>query len=63
MTHLLLGMETDSKEIPEEWNPKYMKVQKNWQQLVVCRQQKERQPLGQYRRGGAPCLSPFFPPA
>lgn len=61
MTDLLLGMDTDSKEIPEERNPKYMKVQKNWQQLVVCWQQKERQPLGQYLRGGSPYLSPFFP--
>lgn len=40
MTDLLLGMETHSKETPEERNPKYMKVQKNWQQLVVCRNNK-----------------------
>lgn len=36
MTDSLLGMETASKEIPQEWNTKYMKVQKNWQQLVAC---------------------------
>lgn len=63
MTDSLLGMETDSKEIPEEWNRKYMKVQKNWQQLVACWQQNEHQPMGQYLGGGASGLAPFFPPA